>query len=291
MLAQLVINGLIAGSFYALVASGYSLIYSTTRLMHFAHGATIVFSAYFLFFLFSLVHFPFSIACILTLLAASGLGYLMNRGIYEPLRKKKTSNIILLIASLAILILIENLMILFFGSKVKTLGNLVAAKHIIIAGAILTPIQLVIIITSLVLLVGLYLFMHKTRLGRNIRAVSDNPELASISGINQKRMVDYSFLIGSFIAGIVGVFIALIQSISSKLGVDLMIKGFTSSIIAGIFSVHGSIIGGFLLGLVENLGIWVIPSAYKDTIGFLLLFVFLLFKPKGLFGVQKEAKE
>jgi branched-chain amino acid transport system permease protein len=291
VLGQLVVNSLIIGSVYALVASGFSLIYATNRFMHFAHGTSVVVSAYILFWLFNMLGLSFYLSCILTLLISAVFGLGMYRLVYMPLQNKKASNVILLIASVGLLILFENLILLLFGADVKTIGYIEVARGIDVGGAIITPLQIVIIIVAAFLFVLLYLFMQKTRLGRNMRAVADNKELASIVGINQKRISDYSFVVGSILAGIAGILIALEQNLEPSMGTHLMIKGFTGAIIGGINFVPGSIVGAYLLGFAENFGIWHLPSGYKDAIAFVLLFIFLLFKPSGLFGIEKGIKK
>jgi len=288
---QLLANSLIIGSIYALVACGFSLIYSTNKFMHFAHGTSVIVSAYILFWLFAILGIPFFLSCVLTLILSALLGLLMYRLIYLPLQNKKSSNIILLIASIGILILFENLIQMIFGAQVRTIGLIKVTKGIEFMGAVITPLQIIIILTSIVLLVLLYLFMKKTRLGRNMRAVADNKELASIMGINHRRISDYSFLIGSVLAAIAGILIGLEQNLSPTMGTMLMIKGFTGAIIGGITSVPGAIVGSYLLGIAENFGIWYLPSGYKDAIAFTLLFIFLLFKPTGFFGIDKGVKK
>ena len=287
LLAQSTVNGIIAGSIYALVASGFSLIYSTNKFMHFAHGSSVVVSGYIIHTLFSLIGIPFYLSVILTILLSGVFGLLLYRIIYLPLQNKKASNVILLIASIALLMLFQNLIQMIFGAKVRPIGYVEIAKGINILGAIITPLQLVIVFISLLLFVLLFLFMKKTKLGRNMRAVSDNKELASIIGINHKRISDYSFILGSCLAGIAGILIGLEQNLYPTMGTMLIVKGFTGAVIGGITFVPGAIIGSYLLGLVENLGILYLPSGYKDAIAFALLFIFLLVRPAGLFGIQK----
>lgn len=288
---QLLANSLVIGSIYALIACGFSLIYSTNRFMHFAHGISVVISSYILFFLFSGLGLPFYLACILTIIFSALFGLGINKAIYQPLRRRRSSNIILLVASIGILILFENLILLIFGASIKTLGYIKVTKGLEILGATITPLQIITIIISIILLILLYLFMQKTKLGRNMRAVSDNPELASIIGISHKRISDYSFIIGSGLAAIAGILIALEQNLQPTIGTYFIIKGFTGAIVGGITSVPGSIIGSYLLGIAENYGIWFLPSGYKDAIAFVLLFIFLLFKPTGLFGINKGVKQ
>ncbi len=290
LFVQLLFNGLIAGSIYALVACGFSLIYSTNKFMHFAHGAAVASGAYLLFTFFAISGLPFWLSCVLTLVSSSLLGVLMYRLIYIPLLAKKASNIILLIASIGLLILVENILQMFFGADVKTIGLIEVSRGIDILGAVVTPLQIVIFCVSIMLLIGLYLFMKKTKLGREMRAVADNKNLADIMGINSKRIAYYSFAIGSFLAGIAGILIGLEQNLEPTMGTNLMIKGFTGSVIGGITSVPAAVVGSYLLGLVENFGVWYLPSGYKDAIAFVLLFLFLLFKPTGIFGINKGVK-
>lgn len=283
---QLLINSLIAGATYALVASGFSLIYSTNKFIHFAHGAVIAFSTYILYFLFSVlgINFGFSVALAITF--ASLLGYGLNLLVYKQLRKKKTSSVILLIASVSLLILLESLILILFGADVKTIGFIKVSKGIEFLGALITPLQLFIIVSSLILLAGLFLFMKKTKLGKAMRAVADNKDVAEIVGISSEKIYSWSFIIGSAIAGIAAILIGLEQNLEPTMGTNLMIQGFSAAIIGGIGSVHGAVLGAFLLGIVENFGIWYLPSGYKDAIAFILLFIFLLFRPQGILGVK-----
>jgi len=290
MFPQLLINGLIAGAIYALVASGFALIYSTCKFVHFAHGSTVAVSSYILYSLFSQLGINFWLAIILTVILAGAFGWLINKIVYQPLRKRKASNVILLIASVGLLILIESLLLLIFGADVKTIGFIKIAKGMEILGAIITPLHVVIIFTSLILLAALFFFMKRTRLGKAMRAVADNKEVAEIVGISAKKIYSWSFVIGSAIAGAAGVLVGLEQNLEPMMGTNLMIKGFAGAIIGGIGSVPGAVLGSFLLGLVENFGIWWLPSGYKDAIAFVILFIFLIFRPQGLLGIKKESK-
>lgn len=290
VVSQLTVNGLIAGSIYALVASGFALIYGTNRFMHFAHGVSVAVGAYLLFAFFSIFGLNFFAAIALTLVFSGLFGLMSYRFVYLPLQKKNASNVILLIASIGILILFENLIQAVFGADVKTIGYLEVARGISVFGAIITPLQIMIIFASIVILALLYLFMKKTRLGRDMRAVADNKELASIVGINYRKVADYSFVIGSVLAGVAGILIGMEQNLDPTMGTILIIKGFTGAVIGGLASVPASIFGSYILGLAENYGIWFLPSGYKDAIAFVLLFIFLLFRPNGLFGKDKGVK-
>lgn len=288
MFNQLLVNGLIAGAIYALVASGFSLIYSICKFVHFAHGATIAFSAYFMYFLFSGLGLNFWLSVIFAIIFAAFLGWLMDKIVYKKLRQRKASSVILLIASFALLIFFESLILMLFGADVKTLGYIKIAKGLEILGAIITPLQIVIIVVSIVLLVLLFFFMKRTKIGKAMRAVADNKEVAEIVGISSEKIYSWAFIVGSAIAGIAAILVGLEQNLEPMMGTNLMIKGFTGAIIGGISSVPGAILGSYLLGFAENFGIWFLPSGYKDAIAFVILFIFLLFRPQGILGIRRE---
>lgn len=286
---QLLINSVIAGAIYSLVASGFSLIYSTNKFIHLAHGSVVAVAAYIAFLFSSLWGLNFWLSIILTIIFSGTLGWLINKTIYQTLRKKKANNAILLIASMALLILLESLILLLFGADIKILGYIKIAKGFEILGAIITPLQIIIIITAIVIFCSLFFLMKKTKIGKAIRAVADNNDLAEIIGISKEKIYSYTFVIGSAMAGMAGILIGLEQNLQPTMGTSLMIKGLTGAIIGGVTSVPGAILGSGLLGLAENFGIWFLPSGYKDAIAFVILFIFLLIRPQGILGKKIRA--
>lgn len=271
-----------------MVAGGFSLIYSVCKFVHFAHGITIAAGAYFLYFLFSRCGLNFWLSVIGAVAFAVLFGLAMNALMYKRFRKRKASPVILLIASFALLILFESLILLLFGADVKTIGYLKIAKGIEVLGAIITPLQIVIVVVAFFLFCFLFFFMKKTKIGKAMRAVADNKEVAEVVGISAEKIYRWSFIIGSLIAGVAGILVGLEQNLEPTMGTGLMIKGFTGAVIGGIGSVPGAILGSFLLGFAENFGIWFLPSGYKDAIAFTILLIFLLVRPRGILG--KKAK-
>ena len=290
MFYQILVNGLIAGAIYALVAAGFSLIYSTVKFVHFAHGGVIATAAYMLYFFYSLLGLNFWLAAVLAILSGMVLGVAIDYLIYRPLRARRASPTIILIASVAVLLLLESLNLIFFGADVKSINfiNIDAGYHF--GSVIITGLQIVIVLSSLVLLAALFLFMKYSKIGKAMRAVADNQAVAEIVGISAERVYTWSFALGSLVAGLAAVLIALEQNIEPTMGTGLMIKGFTASIVGGVESVAGGVLGAFLLGLSENFGIWWLPSSYKDAIAFVILFLFLLLRPEGILGVKKSQK-
>ncbi len=282
--SQLILNGIIAGAIYSLVASGFSLIYSVTKVMHFAHGAVLAFAAY-LFYTFAVLSgLNFWFAILLTLICSSFAGALMNWFIYRQLRRRKASSAVLLIASIALMTLLNAVVLAVWGADVKTVPVFNPVFDFL--GARITFVQVVIIVVSVFLLLFLWWLMKYTKLGKAMRAVADNKDVAMTVGINPERIYTYTFMIGSFLAGVAGVLIGIEQNLYPQMGISLVIKGFTGAVIGSLASVPGSVLGSMILGLVENIGIWWLPSGYKDAIAFVLLFIFLLFRPSGLLGVR-----
>ena len=210
--------------------------------------------------------------------------------VYLPLRKNNAPGLVFLIASFGVFIFIQNLLQLLYGAQILTLrtGPVKEGYHLSVfgfqSGAVITDIQILIIAVSGLLSLILFLLINKTKMGKAIRAVADDPIGASVSGIYTEMVILYAFGIGSAIAGMAGVLISLETNIEPTMGLNAILKGIIASIIGGIGSIPGAVLGGFFLGIVENLGIWKIQAGWKDTISFGILIVFLLLRPQGILG-------
>jgi len=284
IILQLILNGIIAGAMYALVASGFSLIYRVTKFMNFAHGAVVLFAAYFAYYFSDVLGLNFFLSALITIIISAFLGLLINTVVYRQLRRRKASNAVMLISSLALLIFFNGLILALFGSSVKSY-DFSRYNSIFDLGLFrITSVQIVIIAFALLMLLFIWLIVKKTRLGKAMRAISDNRDVAQTAGINPERVYGWTFFIASFLAGIAGVLIGLEQNLNTQIGTSWGISGFTAAVIGGANSVPGSVLGSFLLGIVENFGIWYLPSGYKGAIAFGLLFIFLLFRPQGILG-------
>lgn len=285
IISQLIANGIIAGSIYALVALGYTMVYGILKFINFAHGEVFMFGAYFGYILYTFGHVPIVLAFILAMLFAAGMGIVIEKVAYKPLRG--VSRLAPLITAIALSIFLQALAILIWGSNIRVLK--VGKGHVYnILGASVTGIQIVIIVSAIVLMISLYLFIKKTKLGIAMRATADNLEVAKVIGINTDKVVMVVFAIGSGLAAAAGVLIAIEQNLEPTMGVAVGIKAFTAAVVGGIGNIYGAALGGLFIGLVENIGIWFIPSGYKDAIAFLILVLMLLFKPTGFFGSKKE---
>lgn len=291
MFQQLFLNGLIAGSIYALIALGFTIIYRTVKFFHFAHGVVYTAGAYLAYIFFILLKINPIISFFLSVGLASFLGITIDRLAYYPLRKHNASNLIYLLASFGIFIFIQNFLQLIFGAQILTLrtGPVKEGHHIL--GAVITDIQILIIFTSLILFALSWLFIQKTKLGKAIRAVSDDPIGARVVGINSEKIILVAFAIGSALAGAAGILISLETNIEPTMGLNAVLKGIIASIVGGMGNIPGALLGGLLLGLAENLGIWKIQAGWKDTIAFAILIIFLLFRPSGIMGVKTEKEQ
>jgi branched-chain amino acid transport system permease protein len=297
MIQQLLLNGIIAGSIYALIAIGFTVIYRTVRFFHLAHGVVYTAGAYLTYSVVSgqlsvdnsqLSFMGWAVAILGGILGAGVLGIMTDRFVYYPLRKQNASNLIFLIASFGVFIFIQNLIQLIYGAQILTIrtGPIKEGHHFL--GAVITDIQIMILVVSVILMILLWFFIQRTKLGKAMRAVSDDPIAANVVGINPEKIIMTSFAIGSALAGAAGILISFETNIEPTMGFTAILKGIIASIIGGIGSIPGAVLGGFFLGLAENLGIWKISAGWKDAIAFAILIIFLLIRPWGFLGTKTE---
>ena len=291
MTQQLIINGLIAGSAYALIALGFSIIYRTVKFFHFAHGIVYAAGAYFAYTFCIFFNINPIISFFLSIALAALLGIAIDKFVYYLLRKYNAPNLVYLIASFGVFILLQNCLQLIFGAQILTLrtGPVIEGHHIL--GAVITDTQIFIILASLVLFVLSWLFIQKTKFGKAIRAVSDDPVGARVVGINSEKVIMTAFAIGSALAGTAGILISLETNIEPTMGMNAILMGIVASIVGGIGSIPGALLGGLFIGLAENLGIWQIDASWKSTIAFVILIIFLLIRPSGIMGVKTEKEQ
>ena len=285
VLEQLLVNGIIAGSIYALIAASFSLIYNIVKFMDLSPGAIFVVSSFSAFAFNILFGIDFFISLILALVVTALVGIGINKIVYKPLRDRKSDNFTLLLASFGVFLFITGVILLIFGAEVRTFGLPITKGHEFL-GAIITNTQIILIVTSLVLFSILHSLMKKTKLGKSMRAVADNKQIASTLGINVERTITITFIISAILAGVAGILVGLEQNLEHAMGFPAILKGITASVVGGIGHVPAALAGGFLIGIIENIGIWFLPSGYKDAIAFVILIIFLLFRPRGLFGVK-----
>ncbi|MCB0324073.1 MAG: branched-chain amino acid ABC transporter permease [Bdellovibrionales bacterium] len=292
ILPQLLVNALISGSIYALASSGLSLTYGLLRILNFAHGHLMMVGAYFFFLVSVQLGFGLVASGLLTALFAFVLAALTLRVFILPF--SRLSFMLTLVTTLALSNILEALVSMIFGVNVKSLSAGAAAQSIAIYDVYITPIQMLIIGSALVLLGGLAYLIHHTALGRRIRALSENPHAAESLGVSRSVMSYIVYAIGTLLAAYAGILVGYETNMQPTMGSAYTIKAFAAMILGGLGNIWGTIAGSFILGLVENLSIgldfggYSIPAGYKDAFAFVIILVVLLFRPQGLFTARRR---
>lgn len=283
IIPQLILNSIIAGAIYSLVALGFNFIYGATKFFNLAHGVMTAIGGYAVFYFAKTLGLNVHVAVILGVALAGLVGYGLDKFIYLPLRKRKASNMVSLVASLGVMTALQAIIAILFTSQFKTLSqNIGTQKLFEIFGGMITQTQLIILLSAGLVMIGLVFLLYKTQFGKAVRAISDDEEVARIVGINTNKIIGYVFFIGSAIAGLAGILVGFDTGIEPTMGLGLLLKGVIASIVGGVGNIYGGVLGAFLLGFVENFGIWKISGEWKDAIAFVLLIAFLIFRPHGI---------
>lgn len=280
---QIALNALIAGSIYALITLGFNLLYSTTRFFDLSYGAIAAAGGYIVYYVYNLLGINLYLAIVLGILGAGLLGFVCEKIIYRPLRARKASSAVLLIASLGVLLVIQSVLAILFTSQFHIITrDLSAERAFNIFGGTITEVQLVILSASIVIMVALGALLRFTRFGKAVQAIADDEEVAQVVGINTERTVGIVYFLGAAMGGVAGIATGFDTGIMPTLGLAILLKGVIASIIGGIGNVFGGVLGAFLLAIIENTGAWYFSAEWRDTIAFLVLIVFLLWRPRGI---------
>jgi branched-chain amino acid transport system permease protein len=299
MFFQQLINGLTVGGVYALIALGYTMVYGILELINFAHGEIYMLGAYLgiIFFGFftvvGLTSYSLPLSLLLTFIMAvifcSAYGFTMEKIAYRPLRN--APRLSPLISAIGVSIFLQNYVMLTQGATDKVFPHLFGTSGFTLLNARITHLQTVIILVSLFLMICLHFFITKTKMGKAMRAVAQDKVMASLLGIDIDSIISLTFIIGSGLAAIAGIMIALYYGlVNYSIGYVAGIKAFTAAVLGGIGSIPGAMFGGLFLGFVESMGASYISSEYKDAYAFLVLIAVLLIKPSGIFGKTTEEK-
>jgi branched-chain amino acid transport system permease protein len=267
-----------------MVALSFVLIYLPARFFHFAHGAVFAWAAYFAYLCHTWLGQPLWLAVPLGVLACGGLGAGLERAVYFPLRRRGAGNVELLVASLGLYALLQNTISMVFGDETKRLGGTSVMEGVNVFGGRVTPTQLCIVFTCIASFLVVWAVLRFTRLGRALRAVASDPELAMAQGVRPNRVILVAFASGSVLAGLASVLVALDVGMNPTMGLNALMMGVVAAVVGGIGSVPGVFLGGLFLGLSQHLGVWRIGTEWQDSIVFLILILFLVFRPQGFFG-------
>lgn len=295
---QQILNGLVLGSIYALVALGYTMVYGILGLINFAHGEVVMIGALTALTVVRLLvdsGLPGPLVVLIGVLAAVPvcmmLGFTIERVAYRPLRG--APRLAPLITAIGVSIVLQQFAMIFWGRNYHAFPPLLPATPHTILGANITDVQIIIILLAALIMVGLMTLVNTTRIGRAMRATAENPSIASLMGVNINQIISFTFVLGSALAAIAGVMVTANYSIAHyAMGFILGLKAFTAAVLGGIGNLGGAMLGGVLLGLIESLGAGYIGdltggflgSHYQDVFAFFVLILVLVFRPSGLMG-------
>ncbi len=300
MLLQQLVNGIVLGCVYALIAVGYTLVYGVIELINFAHGDIYMLGA---FFMYTFLNFgvPFLPSFVLAVICCIIVGILLDIIAYRPVRY--ADRLAALITAIGMSIFFENIALLIWGADIKRYSrewiphffkklfiNL-PNEHFQNVFLTVSYLQITIIVLSIILMIILHLIIHKTKMGTAMRAIAQDKRAAALMGIDVNRVISFTFALGSGLAGVAGIFIGMYyNSIYPMMGYIAGIKAFAAAVLGGIGSVPGAMLGGVVLGMAETLGAGYISSAYRHGIAYAAMIFVILFNPAGLMGKRKVDK-
>ena len=285
-------DGISLGSIYAIIALGYTMVYGIAKMLNFAHGDVIMVGAFVILTAVTKASMSPILAIILSVVICTVAGVVIEAVAYRPLRKA-SSNLAVLITAIGVSYLLQNLALLIFGADAKSFVPVINVPSLELFGGQLTikGVTIVTILACIVIMVGLQLFVKKTKPGRAMQAVSEDRDAAQLMGVNVNATISLTFAIGSALAAIAAVLLcSAYPSLTPYTGAMPGIKAFVAAVFGGIGSIPGALIGGILLGIIEILGKAYISSQMADAIVFGVLIVVLLVKPSGLLGKQIQEK-
>ena len=302
-LIQNFLNALQWGSFYALIALGYSLVYGVLLLINFAHGDIFMVGAYIGFFLatllmgqyFAVFHLSppviFVITLALTMFLTAGVGVTIERVAYRPLRRKGASRLYVVITALMCGLILENGNLALFGANRRMFPELIPNTVYTISGVTFSNVKILVIITTILVFLVLEAIVRKTRIGMAMRAISYDRMAVPLMGIPLDTVIVFTFVLGSSLAALAGILFATAYPVLEPyMGALVGWKAFIAAVIGGIGEIRGAFAGGFLLGFIEIFVAAFFPSTLRDLIAFTILLIFLSIKPTGMFGVARADK-
>lgn len=286
---QQVVNGLSLGSIYALIALGYTMVYGIIKLINFAHGDIYMLGAYIGFAVVTIGGLGFFPALIIAMVLCAVIGIVTERIAYKPLRN--SPRITLLITAIGVSFFMEYIMVYFVGANVRAFPDVLPKTQYRLDSIVINLQQIVIILTTIALMVLLQFIVHKTKIGKAMRAVSADRDAAELMGVKVDRTISATFAIGSALAGAGGVLVGIFyNSINPLMGMMPGLKAFVAAVFGGIGIIPGAMIGGVSIGVIETMVSGYGSSMYKDAVVFAILILVLIFKPSGLLGKNTREK-
>ena len=291
MFLEQLINGLTLGSTYALIALGYTMVYGIIQLINFAHGDIYMFGAFVGLFLVTAFEVNVFVALLGAVAFCMLLGMVVERIAYRPLRGK-SSRLSALISAIGVSIFLSTLMVLIRGTNTTRYPEGIIPIHTFRLGTVdIYSSQILILLLSASMMVGLQLIIHRTKMGKAMRACSQDLDAASLMGINVNRIISLTFALGSALAAAGGVMVGIYyNAVWPYMGTLAGLKAFSAAVLGGIGSIPGAMLGGVSLGILEIMGVAYISSSYKDAIAFAILIIVLIIRPQGILGKKISKK-
>ena len=288
---QLILSGFALGSVYALLSSGFALLYRTTRFIDFTFAISCTVAAYAALASSRNMGVPLWAACGLGVLAAIGLSLALRAVLFRWLLARSASPIELMLASLGAYVVLENCLALCFGVEAQALRTWSIQEGFTLFGARVSELELWSMVAATVSIVAMEFSVHRTHLGRAILAVAEDLELSQCAGLSTERVISCALVLGTGLGGLAGVLLALDTDIVPGLGFRALLMGFAASVVGGVRATHTAALGGLTLGVAQSVGVWRISSQWQDAIAFGLMTVCLLFRPQGLFVISVRERD
>ena len=281
---QLLVNGIFSGSVYALLGLSFATIFATTKIWHFAHGAVYTLGAYAILAASLFGHLPFGIAALLGVVAAGLLGMASIAWLYRPLQRRGASSLVMVMASLGVMVVADNLVVLGFGPTGYSI-DVVVPQAVSFGPLLLTGGQMVAPVVALILVLLYLVFLHRSVNGRRMRALIDNEELLLLNGVDTARLKLLAFAIGSALLPCAAeLSIVSGSGISPYFGIQAVLTGAMAMFFGGVDSIEGAAVAGMTLGVIESLAAYVLPTEWQTAVTYAAILIFLMVRPTGLFG-------
>lgn len=289
VLIQQLINALSLGSVYALVALGYTMVYGIIKLLNFAHGEVYMVGAFVGYFIISNFNLSFFPALVITMLVTGVIGVIIYQIAYRPLRN--STRISSLITAIGMSYLLQNGMIYFAGPQTRSFPQVIDNQIYQFAFIKISTMQILLLVTTVSLMLALQIIVQKTKLGKAMRAVSNDPEAAQLMGINTNLVISFTFFLGSMLAGAGGMMVGMYyNTITPTMGTGPGLKAFIAAVVGGIGSIPGAMLGGYLIGTTEVMISAFGNSMIRDAVVYFILIIILLFRPNGILGKSESEK-
>ncbi|TNE35087.1 MAG: branched-chain amino acid ABC transporter permease [Alphaproteobacteria bacterium] len=280
---QLTITGLQTGALYALTAVGFSLIFGSTRIFHFAHGATFIIAAY-LFYFMDISGYGLFLGIVAATAGAIAFGLLLNRFVYVPIQRDEGSFFTVFVASFGIGIVVENVVGMIFGRGFVTIQTPLSFSTEVMDGLFIAPLSWISILCAAAFFGILWCFLKFSHMGMSLRALADNPELVRVFGLNPRFISACAFTIGSILVVPAAIISGATSGLNPAMGHHVMLISLAATIVGGIGSVTGTLLAGLVLGLAESLALLYVDSQWTEAVTFAILFLFIMLRPSGLLG-------